>query len=99
MENQFKPIIEYKYGLTELEEFEMKYKGYRNNVIVAFASTSSKFELCFYDTDRLSQDIENEKIIYEPGLVILNEVTKENIEKAIMQMWEDGFFDRLRPMP
>lgn len=90
------PTIEYKYGLNEMEEFEMKFKGYRNDVIVIF-SDDIKYELCFYDLSRLGQDVQDEEMIYEPGLVVVKEVTKENIEKAVIRMWKENFFNKLQP--
>lgn len=97
MSNQQNPIIQYKYGLNEIEEFEMKFKGYRSGVIVE-CPNKLKYELCFYDPIRLGQDLEDEEIIYEAGLVIVKEVTKQSIEKAVLQMWQNNFFDKLAPI-
>jgi hypothetical protein len=52
--------------------------------------------LYFYDPVRLAQDLEVEEIMFEVGLTIVKDVTKENIEKAVAKMWKEGFFDKLK---
>jgi hypothetical protein len=89
------PIIEFKYGFTEVDEFEMPMKGYRGDVI-AKCPNGKNYELYFYDPVRLAQDLEVEEIMFEVGLTIVKDVTKENIEKAVAKMWKEGFFDKLK---
>jgi hypothetical protein len=52
----------------------------------------------FYDAVRLAQDLEEEAkagrpFIAEPGLIVLERVTLANMEKAVRELYAQGFFD------
>lgn len=34
----------------------------------------------------------------EPGLIILPEVTREGMENAVRQLWEQGYFESLKSL-
>lgn len=84
-------------GFSEIDEFEMPLKGHRNDIIVNCPNNKS-YKLTFYDTVRLSQDIEEEVIIIEEALIVVKEVNLENIKLAIKKMWKINFFDTLKPV-
>jgi hypothetical protein len=53
--------------------------------------------MSFYDPIRLNQDLEEEikfgkAGLIEKGLIVLEEVTKENIEAAVNQVDIEGYF-------
>jgi hypothetical protein len=55
------------------------------------------FDLSFYDPVRLTQDLDEEvkrgrEGITKKGLMVVPEVTRENIENAIRQAEADGYF-------
>jgi hypothetical protein len=82
---------------------EMPLKGYLQDVEVAFDEGIS-YRLYFMDPVRLSQDAESEfetgrKVFAEPGLVVIPEVTRDNILAAVEQLLADRFFDHLRTIP
>ena len=87
---EFSEIL-YLYGYTEMDDFEMPIKGYRDDVIVKF-SDNSQYRLCFYDVTRLSQDIADEKIICAKGLVIVENLTKKSILEAVHRMIKENYF-------
>lgn len=84
---------------TELAEYEAVNKGYRNDVFVKIQE--DYFNLRVYDIVRLKQDFESEVEEYgyysaEPNLVLVTEVTKDNVLKIISQLYEDGYFNHLK---
>ena len=90
--------IEFPTNWNDLESFEISSKGWLGGVR-ALAKTGDVFELTFYDPVRLSQGIEDEhksgKIGFvERGLIVVPEVTKQNIELAIEQAEKEGYFEK-----
>ncbi len=66
-------------------------------------SNENRYQVCFYDKGRLGQHLDdNEKIgqpfFIENALIVLSEVTVENMEKAIKEADKQGFFDNLKPI-
>jgi hypothetical protein len=89
--------IEYPIEWDERDNLERPAKGWLDGVKVTKAN-GKNYLLSFYDPTRLAQDLEEElKIgkagIVEKGLIVIKEVTKENIEKAIAQADREGYFD------
>ncbi len=63
----------------------------------------NRYQVCFFDKGRLVQHLDdNEKIgqsfFIENALIVLSEVTVENMEKAIKEADRQGFFDNLKPI-
>lgn len=72
-------------------------KGWLDGVVYQ-REDGNKHTLSFYDPVRLTQDLEEEikngkHAIVEKNLIVVKEVNKANIEKAIEQAEEEGFFD------
>jgi len=42
--------------------------------------------------------LEGKVHLTEPGLIILREVTRENMERAVIELHGDGYFETLRPI-
>lgn len=86
---------------SELDEFEAISKGYRNDV---FINVSNKlFNVSVYDIVRLQQDFESELEEYgyfsiEPNLVLVKEVSKEQISLTVNKLFKQGYFDNLKPI-
>jgi hypothetical protein len=62
-----------------------------------------RYPLAFYDPGRLSQDLEVEAqsghpFIGEPGLIVIPEVTRELMECAVARLYDEGYFETLRPV-
>jgi hypothetical protein len=62
-----------------------------------------RYQICFYDHVRLGQELEENNragrpFFIENALIILTEVTLENIRAAIIQAENDGFFRSLKPV-
>jgi hypothetical protein len=83
-------------------EWEVEAKGWLQGVRVELPD-GRLFPLFFYDPVRLAQDLEADviqgrKVMAEPGLVVIPEVTRENILQAIEELVNVQFFDHLRPL-
>ena len=83
---------------TELASFEAENKGYRNDVIVEIGS--KKYKMYIIAMKRLQQDFETEYCdsnyyLQEPNTIIVNSVTKEEIEFVIEEMSKSNYFERL----
>ncbi|MFC9711765.1 hypothetical protein ACFTRD_26840 [Paenibacillus sp. NPDC056933] len=86
---------------TELAEYEAISKGYRNDVIVSVADTF--YHVYVYNVVRLQQDFESELEDYgyysiEPNLVLVKEVSRENIHLTVKALYEQKYFDSLKPI-
>jgi hypothetical protein len=62
-----------------------------------------RYKLFFYDPVRMRQDLEAEirsgkPCLAEPNVILLPEVTTENIEKAVQGLLQDHFFEHLKPI-
>lgn len=62
-----------------------------------------RFKVCFFDQLRLGQELEANLLAGKPyfienALIVLPELTIENMQKAIIEAARTGFFDRLRPL-
>jgi hypothetical protein len=93
---EIKPLLLFGFDIDAYEN-EIIDKGYCSDVHVVLPDFS-KFKICFYDLARLSQSLEDEKYIAEPGLIILPQLSKKNMELAVFECWLDGFFDNLKPI-
>jgi hypothetical protein len=81
-------------------EFEFTAKGYLPDVEVRL-DDGSRYRLFFYDPVRLSQDLDEEALNdkpyrAEPGLVVVPEISRDGIQKAVAGLWHDGFFKHLK---
>lgn len=83
-------LIYPEYFNDNLVQFEVEAKGYLYNVVLSIDNVNN-YELCFYDSVRLSQNLEVvknslAKYFYEPNLIVLEKVNKENIENVISDL-------------
>lgn len=90
--------VRYSGGYEERDDVEMPARGYRSDVVVELAD-GREFRMSFYDLPRLSQVLADEVRsgachFSEPGLVVLVEVTRENIEAAVSALARSGYFDQ-----
>lgn len=97
-----RPQLIFEGGFDAREAAESRDRGYRSHVWVEFAS-GERYPVVFYDIVRLQQDLQHEAqegnpFVAEVGLVVLPEVTKENMAKAVCCLAEEGFFESFRPV-
>ena len=102
MDNAEVPILTFEGGFDERDQLEAKDSGYRSHVQVLLCS-GNLYPLVFYTCNSLSQFLEADmklgnKFIADPGMVILSEVTLENMQNAVNKLEKEGFFDHLVPI-
>ena len=86
---------------SDLSEFEAKNKGYRNDIYVKIDRYI--YILNIYNIVRLTQDYELEYNDYgyydiEPNIIIVHEVTFQEIKKTIGKLFKQGYFDRIKSL-
>jgi hypothetical protein len=95
------PEVLFPEGFDDRWEYEMPLKGYLNEVTVRIDSGPS-YLVNFINPVRLSQDLEEEiksgrAYFTEPGLIVLPEVTRTAILSAVKSLWNEGYFENLKP--
>lgn len=72
--------------------FEVEAKGWFLGATFAFLG--KKHRMTFYDPVRLRQAIEKElqrgSVFFEPNLVVVSSVTRQNMEKAVRALIQSG---------
>jgi len=96
------PILIFEIPFDERAQFEAKSRGYLSHVKVQL-SDGSLYPVVFYDCVRLAQDLEYEVSIgrmclADVGMVILAEVTLQNMNIAVKRLLDIGFFNGLKPL-
>lgn len=92
--------LEFEGGFDEREQCEARDRGYRSHVW-AILGNGTRHRVTFYDVTRLSQTLDDEcaagrRFFTEPGLIVVPEVTAENMEAAARTLATEGFFDAAR---
>lgn len=82
----------------ELAEWEAINRGYREDIVVII--NNKKYKVYIITMARLQQDFEKELqdsgyYMTEPNTILVNDVTKKEIEYTIMEMYKCKFFERL----
>ena len=86
----------YEHEFDERDAHETRQRGYRSHVWVEL-DDGSKYPVTFFDCIRLQQELKSEAssgraFVAEPGLIVLEEVTRENMEAAARTLANEGFF-------
>src|SRR5262245_17603060 len=86
----------------ELAECEMTPRGYLSGGEIEL-DDGRRFPVTFFDPVRLSQDLEEmgrngEPAFIEPALVVVPEVTREQILRTLPELVRQGFFEHLKPL-
>jgi hypothetical protein len=87
----------------ERAAFETPLKGWFDGASVRLADGAC-YAVIFYDPVRLAQTLEDDAregrpFFAEPNLIVLNEVTEENMRAAVDALARQGFFQHLKPLP
>jgi hypothetical protein len=93
---KFKQLV-FKYGWDSRDEYEAPLRGILDHVSIEFDDGSCE-RVVFYDVTRLSQTLEFQResgrpFFAETGLIVLDEVTRTNMENAARTLANEGFFD------
>jgi hypothetical protein len=84
-----------------MEEAWASLKGYYDATVQC--PDGKKYEVTFYNEARLHSRMLYRKRIGKPwycppGLVIVDDVTEEVMEQALAALWEEGWFNHLKPL-
>lgn len=63
----------------------------------------NRYQVCFFDKIRLVQELthyetQGQPFFIEQNLIVLSEVTMENMQEAIIAAEKQGFFENLKPI-
>jgi hypothetical protein len=99
MNEENEPKLSFTCNFDERTAWEVEQKGWFEGVVVILPN-GLRIPVSFWDPVRLSQDLETglkfgEICLAEPGLIVLPKVTYEYMQKAIRQLFEKKYFDRL----
>jgi hypothetical protein len=83
-------------------EYEMALKGHLGYCEVELPG-GNRYPIFFFDPVRLSQESErsagdDRPVVAEHGMVVIPEVTRDNILRAVERLVRERFFDHLRPL-
>ncbi|MDR0392259.1 MAG: hypothetical protein LBH59_10165 [Planctomycetaceae bacterium] len=87
-------LLGFVHGIDERGECEMRWRGYRGHVYIVDKIRNIYLPLVFYDPTRLKQDIECDGYIYEVGLIVVKEVTKDIIVQTSMSLLESDYVQK-----
>ncbi len=64
-------------------------------------SNGNRYQICFYDKARLGQELDDnvkngKPFFIEDALIILSEITVENMKAAITEAEKQGFFENIK---
>lgn len=96
MSNNLVAELHFTHPFDELIAQETETRGYWGLSYVELAD-GSQHPVAFYDSYRLSQDLEEEArqgrpFIAEKNLIVLQSVTLELMKRAVEQLAKEGFF-------
>jgi len=96
------PMLVFERPFDEWAQNDARDRGWLGSVSVR-TSPDATYKVTFYDTVRLPQDLEYEvetgrMCIAEPGLIVLPEITLENMEKAVHHLAGEGYFAGLKSL-
>jgi len=100
-DNDF-PELSFEYPFDELAQIEAKTRGFLSDATVRLPD-GTRYPLFFYDPIRLSQELKSESetgrmCVAEPGMIVVPEVTLDNMQKAVGRLWREGFFNSLKSL-
>jgi hypothetical protein len=102
MKENNQPSLSFNHDLDERAEMEIENKGWFEQAIVHLPD-GKKLQVCFWDPIRLAQDLETDlksrrACLAEPGMIVIPKITVGNMEAAVKDLYENGYFDRLQSL-
>ena len=84
------------------DEIVINQKGWFCHNVVELAN-GNRYQVCFFDKIRLVQELaylekQRKPFFIENALIILSEVTIENMKAAILEAEKQKFFETLKPI-
>ena len=82
---------------SEFSENEAIDRGYLSHVCADFGN-GRLYPIEFYSIGRLADDLEYEKVIADPGMIVVPKIELSVIENALQMLSQADFFDYLTPL-
>lgn len=100
------PLLHFREPFDEIA-WEVTAKGWYSGVTIE-VENGSRYPVFFYDPDRLAGDLKHsiegikagwgKPFIAEVGMIVIPEITEENMRTAIQGLYEAGWFDSFQPI-
>src|SRR5712692_7492320 len=95
-------MLSFSCDLNEKTQWEIENKGWFEQAIVHLPN-GKNLQVNFWDPVRLAQDLETDlksgrTCLAEPGMIVIPKVTIRNMEAAVKELYETGYFDRLQAL-
>jgi hypothetical protein len=92
------PRLHFDYDYDDRLAEEARARGHLGGVVVELADGTTH-DVFFYDAVRLAQDLEEETrlgrpFVAEKGMIVLNDITLDNMRFAVSALVSQGFFGR-----
>ena len=99
MRNPTEPILIFSCDFDRLTELDVEQKGWFEQAAVVLPN-GSVIPLSFWDPVRLAQELEfgqrhGKTYFSEPGLIVVPRVNREYMERAVLCLFKEGYFERL----
>jgi hypothetical protein len=96
------PILHFDVEFDERAAFEAEQRGLCD-CVVAELEDGRRYRVSFFTPARLGVELgllerNKEPCIGEPGLIVISQVTAENMTRAVKFLHDQRFFDRLMPI-
>jgi hypothetical protein len=96
------PRFYFNFDFNENTIYEINLKGWLGYVWVDFED-GSRYPVFFYNPVSLAQEVERGQKwgylqIAEPGMIVIPEITIENMKKSITRLIAENFFDHFKPL-
>ncbi|HXG86155.1 MAG TPA: hypothetical protein VNI84_19195 [Pyrinomonadaceae bacterium] len=100
MEKEFPKLILLDWQKDD--DWLIRSKGWFDHNLVELEN-GNRYQVCFLDSVRLVQHLDGntkngQPFFIENNLIVLSEVTIENMQKAIAEAEKQGFFENLKPV-
>src|ERR1044071_714377 len=97
------PTLVFDVTFDAQEAYEAEARGFLPYASVVLPSGAT-IPVVFWDPVRLQQHLEDEvaagrPYVAEPGMIVLESITLANMERAVQLLFDEGYFDHLRPIP
>jgi hypothetical protein len=99
MNTDNEPTIYFPHGFDEYVAEDCESKGVLYHAVVCLPG-GNRVQVGFYEPIRLSGDLKHGRsCVALPGMIVVPSVTLECMEKAVKELFLDGYFDSLAPLP
>ena len=100
MNAENEPALCFPHGFDEHIAEDCESKGVLYHAVVRLPG-GNRVQVGFYNPIRLRGDLKVDRrcCIALPGMIVVPRVTLECMEKAVKELFRDGYFDSLAPLP